>query len=158
MLAQSEQTTSIPIPLCLTRMKEWFQRPEQVRWFGHLPISTLMEAIKLIMESNIMKLGDIFSKMIKGIAMGTAPAPPIANIFMGAYEEDNVVGKFDERTPFLHRLIDDGLGVWERHPDPSIDQMWWVKFKEVMNASGLNWVFSERGRTTIQLENADDPA
>ena len=116
---------SIPPDKCLRRLNEWFRRPEQAHWFEHVPISCVMEALTLVLRNNIMRLGDILAKMIKGILMGIAPAPPIANTFMGTYEEDNVVGKFDDCAPFIRRFIDDGFALWERHLDPAIDQSNW---------------------------------
>ena len=118
-----------------------------------------MEALTLVLRNNIMRLGDALTKMIKGISMGIAPAPPIANMFMGTYEEDNVVDKFNDCAPFIRRFIDDGCAAWERHPDPTIDEANWIRFKDTINASGLRWIFSERKKSvvfmdlTISIEN-----
>ena len=84
--------------------------------------------------------------------MGIAPAPPIANTFMGTYEEDNVVGKFDDCAPFIRRFIDDGFALWERHLDPAINQSNWQRFKDTINASGLQWIFSEQKRSVVFMD------
>ena len=63
------------------------------------------------MKGNRMKSGDLFTKQIKGVAMGMSPAPPIANLFVGIFEEENVLGKFNNYIDSLKRFIDDGIGI-----------------------------------------------
>jgi hypothetical protein len=57
----------------------------------------------------------------KGIAMGMAPAPSIANLFVGMYEETHIVSFPKITLPFLRRFIDDGFGIWLRDDDPMKD-------------------------------------
>ena len=151
-----EMYPSIPSDECLQRLDQWFCRPEQAHWFAHVPIDCVMEALTLVLRNNTMRLGDVLAKMIRGISMGIAPAPPIADIFMGTFEEDNVVAKFDECAPFIRRFIDNGLAKWERHPDPNINQANWIQFKTTMNASGLKRIFTEPSQSVVSIHGHDN--
>ena len=154
-----EMYPNIPTDECCERLERWFKLPNQLKWFKKLKVGTLMAAIKLVMKGNRMKFGDLFYKQILGVAMGMSPAPPIANLFVGIFEEENVVGKFAHCIASLRRFIDDGIGVWLHDPDPEIDIANWIKFKTTMNSCGLKWTFSPRSQSavfmdmTISIEN-----
>ena len=111
-----------------------------------------MDAIKLVMKGNRMKFGNLFTKQIKGVAMGMSPVPPIANLFVGIFEEENVVDKFDNCINSLKQFIDDGIGMWDHDPDPLIDDANWIKFKTTMNSCGLKWTFSPRSQSVIFMD------
>ena len=87
---------SIPTGECIQRLEKWFTHRDQARWFTNVRFQDLMEAIRIVIKNNRMKFGDIFAKQIKGIAMGMSPSPPIANIFIAIYENEKVLGKFDD--------------------------------------------------------------
>ena len=147
-----EMYPSIPINLCLARLRDFFSRPCCAKWFTTISVDAVMDAIELVLRHNIMRLGDVITKMIRGIAMGTSLAATVSNIFMGSYEADNVVAQFKDCAPFLRRFIDDGLGKWERHPDHARDQANWSRLKGVINASGLRWIFSERSKSVVFMD------
>ena len=94
------------------------------------------------MNGNRMKFGDLITKQIKGVAMGMSPAPPIANLFVGIFEEENVVGKFNNCIDSLKRFINNGIGMWNHDTNPLINEANWIKFKTTMNSCGLKWTFS----------------
>ena len=71
---------SIPTDEYCERLERWFKLPNQSKWFKRLRVQTLMDAIKLVMKGNRMKFGDLFTKQIKGVAMGISPAPQIATL------------------------------------------------------------------------------
>jgi len=48
-----------------------------------------------------------------GVAMGTACAPPVANIYMAADFETSARQQADVWPRFYFRLIDDGFFIWE---------------------------------------------
>ncbi len=54
--------------------------------FGYSPVA-LLDAIKLVMENNCMRFGDVIVKQVSRIAMGMFPAPTIANLFVAIYEK-----------------------------------------------------------------------
>ena len=143
---------NIPTDVGCERLERWFKLPNQLKLFKKLRVQTLMDAIKLVMKENRMKFGDLFAKQIKGVTMGMSPAPPIANLFVGIFEEENVVGKFNHCIDYLKRFIDDGIGLWNHDPDPLIDKANWIKFKTIMNSCGLEWTFSPRSQSAIFMD------
>jgi hypothetical protein len=56
-----------------------------------------------------MKSGELIAKQIKGIAMGMSPAPPITNLFVSIFEEENMVDKIDGYIESLKRCINSGI-------------------------------------------------
>ena len=77
-----EMYPSIPTNLCLSRLRDFFSRPSCSKWFTTISVDAVMDAIELVLRHNIMRLGDVISKMIRGIAMGTSLAATVSNIFM----------------------------------------------------------------------------
>jgi hypothetical protein len=74
-----------------------------------------------VIKANRMKVGDIFAKQIKGIAMGVSPSPPIANTFAAIFKNRKIIFTFKEVIDLLQRIIDDGFGVRKDHPNMAID-------------------------------------
>ena len=91
-----------------------------------------------------MKFGNMYVRQHKGIAMGMAPAPSIANLFVAIYEEAHITTFPSTSLHFLRRFIDDGFGVWLRDPDPQQDETNWKTFQSIVNNMGLQWEFSNR--------------
>eukprot|EP00984_Skeletonema_dohrnii_P027261 scaffold16757_cov168-Skeletonema_dohrnii-CCMP3373.AAC.3 len=58
---------------CLKVMTEYLQRDSTRKRFTYNP-DALIEAIEIILRSNVMKFGDIFVQQISGVAMGICPA------------------------------------------------------------------------------------
>jgi hypothetical protein len=48
-----------------------------------------------------MRFGNLLVHQHKGIAMGMAPAPSIANLFVAIYEEAHMTSFPKEKLPFL---------------------------------------------------------
>ena len=111
-----------------------------------------MEAIKLVMKNNKMKSRDIFPKQMKGMAMGMSPSPPIANLRIAIYKNENVLGTFDDCISFLRCFIDDGFEVWTHNLNPAVDATNWARFKKVMSESGLQWIFLKHCRKSIFMD------
>lgn len=79
------------------------------------PTHFLLEILDLVLEKNYFKFIDKFFIQIKGIAMGSAMAPSVANLFMSTFEKEHIL---DASNPFLSeilifkRYIDDLLFVY----------------------------------------------
>jgi hypothetical protein len=58
--------------------------------YPHLRPAALVEALHIVMHNNRMKFSNLFFHQHKGIAMGMAPAPSIANLFVAIYEETHL--------------------------------------------------------------------
>ena len=81
----------------------------------------LIEAISIVMYNSRMRFGDIIVRMIRGMAMGMAPSPPIANLFMAIPESADIIPTFKQHLPLYVRFIDDGLAAWRCNPDLATD-------------------------------------
>ena len=99
-----------------------------------------------------MKFGDIFTKQIKGMVMGMSSTPLIVNIFIVIYENEKILGKFDDCVSFLYQFIDNGFGTWTHHPDPAVNAANWARFEKVLGESRLQWTFSKCCTSTIFMD------
>ena len=85
--------------------------------------------------------------------MGMSPAPPISNIFVAIHEEEEIWDFVKQGiVNFLRRFIDDGIGIWIHHPDPTVDEQRWNDFKKTVNNGCLDWEFSPRSNSVIFLD------
>ena len=74
--------------------------------------------------------------------MGISPAPPWAILFF-AIHEIHFVDKWKDSLLFWKRFIDDGLGLWKVHADPTINNALWLEFQnDINNFHGLEWEFT----------------
>lgn len=104
--------------------------------------NALIEALTIVMENNIIRFGDTYWRQIAGTAMGISPAPPWAILFF-AIHENVFVDRWKERLPFWKRFIDDGIGLWNVHPDPTTNLALWNEFqRDVNDYHGLTWEFT----------------
>ncbi|KAL7527818.1 hypothetical protein ACHAWF_002316, partial [Thalassiosira exigua] len=120
--------TNIDTEDCIARLEQYLLDPATQLQFPHYPAKALVEAIKIIMRNNRMKFGDIIVKQLIGIAMGMAPAPTIANLFVALHENKELLCFLDGPLLLLRRFIDDGLGIWIHHHDSAIDKANWTQF------------------------------
>ena len=104
--------------------------------------TAIIEALKIVMENNIICFGDTYWRQISGTAMGISPAPPWAILFFAIHENVFTI-KWQDQLPFWKRFIDDGLGLWKLHADPIINNNLWNEFKQDVNTyHGLQWKFT----------------
>jgi len=136
--------TNIDTEECLERLEHFLKAPTTIEKYPHLYPDALIEALHIVMHNNRMKFGNIFVHQHKGIAMGMAPAPSIANLFVAIYEQAHINTFPTSSLHFLRRFIDDGLGIWLRDPNPKIDEANWTLFQLLINSMGLQWEFSTR--------------
>ena len=136
--------TNINTEECLQRLEAFISNPTTMTRYPHLSPRALTEALHIVMHNNRMKFGNLFVRQHKGIAMGMAPAPSIANLFVAIYEEAHITTFPSSSLHFLRRFIDDGLGIWLRDPDQQQDNIYWEMFQTIVNGMGLQWEFSSR--------------
>ena len=138
--------SNIDSKACLEVLTEYLRRDETIRKFDYNP-DTLIEAISIVLRSNVMKFGDIFVRQISGVAMGINPAPPIATIFF-ALHEDVVFKKWSRRIFFNRRFIDDGIAFWLHQAEIEADEQCWTEFQaDINNYHGLEWTFTRRAQS-----------
>jgi hypothetical protein len=135
----------------IIRLSNYITDPDISRKFGYSP-EALLDAIKLVMENNRMRFGDVIVKQMSRIAMGMSPAPTIANLFVAIYEKTHVLQYVPHVVLYLHRFINDGIGIWLHDPDPTIDKNNWLNFQTCLNNSGLRWVFGKRSNEVVYMD------
>ena len=98
--------------------------------FPHYNYEALTTAITLTMRNNKMRFGDTFTQQLVGIAMGTSPAPPIANLYVAIHETKQVLGYLNIFLQFYKIFINGGIGIWVHDKNETWDQNKWNKFKK----------------------------
>ncbi len=121
--------TSIDTEDCIKQLSEYLINPATLQQFKHFPLEALIEAIKIVMQNNRMRFGDIIVRQLVGIVMGMSPAPTLANLYVALHEEKEILPFLKTNLLYLHRFIDDGLAIWIHDADPSTDQRNWIAFK-----------------------------
>eukprot|EP00804_Cyclotella_cryptica_P022810 CCRYP_005021-RD/>CCRYP_005021-RD protein AED:0.32 eAED:0.32 QI:0/-1/0/1/-1/0/1/0/340 len=116
-----------------------YLRDEAGRTFTHYDPESLIEAIHIVFENNIIAFGDTYWQQISGTGMGISPAPPWATIFYGLYE-NSLLDRWRHRIGFYRRFIDDVFGIWITHPCQDTNEKLWNDFQEDMQKwHGLEW-------------------
>ena len=136
--------TNIDTKQCIERLTAFLNNPATIATYPHLKPKALTEALQLVMKNNRMRFGNLYVHQHKGIAMGMAPAPSIANLFVAIYESTHINPFPTSSLRFLRRFIDDGFGIWLRDSDHQRDTQKWELFQTIVNNMGLQWEFSER--------------
>ncbi len=136
---------------CIEWLSNYLTGPNISSKFGYSS-EALIEAIKLVMENNCMRFGDVIVKQVSGIAMEMSPAPTIANLFMAIYEKTHVLQYVPHVVLYLCSFINDGIGIWLHDPDPTIDKNNWLNFQTCLNNSGQKWVFGERSDEVVFMD------
>ncbi|KAL7493317.1 hypothetical protein ACHAWT_002399 [Skeletonema menzelii] len=151
--------SNIDSEACLAVMTEYLKKEDTRKRFPHYHPDALIEAISIVLRSNVMKFGDIFVRQITGVAMGINPAPPLATIFF-ALHEDFIFNKWKQCILLNRRFIDDGLAFWIHQQPFERDEECWKRFQEdINNYHGLEWTFTPRAQSvdfmdmTIHIQN-----
>ena len=99
--------TSIPIHAAIEAVRHTagplLDEPELLR--------PLLECVKFVLENNFFNFDGTTYHQIKGLAMGTPLAPPVANIFMASLEERMFNMSPELKPCFYGRYLDDILVV-----------------------------------------------
>jgi len=135
--------TNIGTDQCITRLSSYLLDPATSKEFPHYPPKALVAALKIVMNNNRMKFGDIFVQQLRGIAMGMSPAPTIANLFVSLHERKEILPKFNSNLHLYRRFIDDGFAVWKHNEDRATDLRNYKAFKKAINSGGLRWTFTD---------------
>lgn len=144
--------TNIDTQQCIERLTSFLSDPTTLEKFPHLKPKALIEAIDIVMNNNRMRFNNLYVHQHKGIAMGMAPAPSIANLFVAIYENSNIITFPTTHLMFLRRFIDDGFGIWLRDTDNTKDTQQWELFQTIVNEMGLSWEFSHRSQTVTFMD------
>ena len=141
--------TNLPIDHAIQCIKEYLQSfpdPDD-----KIPIVAIVSGLKLLMHNNMFKFGDCTFLQTDGTAMGTPPAPPVAQISYGTHEL-NFVPEFVPNLKFYSRYIDDVIGIYTI-TNSDEDHHTWALLQARMNAfPGLTWDISARKQSVDFLD------
>jgi hypothetical protein len=135
-MTQLQMYPNINTVQCIEQLSNYLTDPNISSKFGYSP-EALLDAIKLVIENNRMRFGDVIVKQVSRIAMGMSPAPTIANLFVAMYKKNHVLQYVPHVVLYLCCFINDGIGIWHHDPDPTIDKNNWINFQTCLNKSGL---------------------
>ena len=77
----------------------------------------LRDFLKIVIKDNHFRFENDYYDQVKGVAMGTRCAPPFANLFLAALEE-NALAEWSGPAPALwKRFLDDVLMIWTSTKD-----------------------------------------
>jgi hypothetical protein len=144
--------TNIDTQQCIDRLTSFLTDEATLERFPHIKANALIEAIDIIMNNNRMRFDDLIMHQHKGIALGMAPAPSIANFFVAIYETSNIVTFPKASLLVLKRFIVDGFGIWLQDPDQDTDAQQWETFQTIVNEMGLTWEFSPLSHTVTFMD------
>jgi hypothetical protein len=113
---------------------------------------TTEEALNIVMRNNRMRFGDLIFRQTRGVELGMAPAPTIANLFVAIYENDHIIPLIGKYLMYYKRFIDDELAIWLHDNNPAVDTSNWNEFKAICNAMGLRWTFKSPQKKLIFMD------
>lgn len=144
--------TNINTEQCLQRLTNFITDTTTLERFPHLKPRALIEALDIVLHNNRMRFDGLLIHQHKGIAMGMAPAPSIANLFVAIYEAIHIISFPTSSLPFIRRFIDDGFGIWLRNNNTTQDTILWESFQQLVNSMGLTWEFSPRSNSVVFMD------
>lgn len=145
--------TNIDTDHCIARLSDFLHSPTTLKKFPHISSPTaLVDAITIVMKNNRMKFGDIIVQQHKGIAMGMAPAPTIANLYVAIFEQEHILTHPPRHLHYLRRFIDDGFGIWLLDDNDDVNTKEWNAFQSLINTMGLTWEFTPLADTTVFMD------
>ena len=141
--------TNIHTGAALAAISKYLRDNEQ-RFDYHA--ETLIRALEIVMNNNIIRFGDTYVRQISGTAMGKPPAPPWAIIFEGIHEIQ-FLPQWQSNLLLYVRFIDDVFGLWIPSEDEATDTASWLALQaEVNNNHGLEWIFTKRQESVDFLD------
>lgn len=106
-------------------------------------MNCLCDALEIIMQNNHFKFNNTHFQQINGTAMGTAPAPPYANLVLGLFELIVVLPNLHPQVKLYCRYIDDAFGIIVNEHNQTVEEMSKIynNLLETMNQqhSKLKW-------------------
>ena len=142
--------TNIDTDSAITAIEDYLTANQHL--FPTLPVTPVMEALKLIMYHNAFQFGDTFWLQKTGTAMGAPPAPTYANISFAIYELV-LLPKYKDFLLLYKRYIDDIFAIWLTHENYTSDTSFWKAFDyDLNNWGGLTWKINNRSDSVTFLD------
>ncbi|KAL7469413.1 hypothetical protein ACHAXS_009674 [Conticribra weissflogii] len=106
----------------------------------YFPTAALLDALRIVMESNVFEFESEHFKQLIGTAMGTPVACIYATLYYSSHEGQKLLVKYQSEILFLRRFIDDMFGVWAGTAER------FEEFKKDLPFGLLTWEASPLGR------------
>ena len=106
-----------------------------------IPTKTIIKALEIILCNILFQFGNTYWKQSTGVVMGTPLLCCIAMLYYGIHKI-RFVPTLSHSLLFYQRYINKGFGIWQHHPDPLLDQMWWRAFCYHTRFGNLQWVIN----------------
>jgi len=110
-----------------------------------------LKILSMVMENNIFTFAETFWLQLTGTAMGTPVACSYATVSFGQYENSIILPKFNSRSFYCKRYINDIFAIWLPNQDNNAQA--WNDFKNTLNNWGsLKWTVEEPTIKTVFLD------
>ncbi|KAJ1208254.1 hypothetical protein NDU88_003640 [Pleurodeles waltl] len=89
----------------------------------------VLDCLKIVLESNFFEFDGKTYQQKKGVSMGAACAPSVANIYVGLFEQTHIYNKiapFYENIRLWSRYIDDVFFIWSGHEEQLEEFCEWI--------------------------------
>ncbi len=127
--------TSIPVDAALQSIKWFLTRTRDPQ------MEIILEGLSIVMSENYFSFGDTYWKQLKGLAMGTPVAPVLAALYLGYYEEEFILSRFESSLYLYKRYLDDVLIIWKPQ---ATDMYRFNRFRATLRqVPGLTWTFEQ---------------
>lgn len=127
--------TSIPIEAALKAV-HWFLNRMQ-----HPLTHIILTGLQIVLEYNYFTFGTSNWKQLRGLAMGTPVAPTIATLYLGYFEETQIIPSCRQSLRLYKRYLDDIILIWRPHPTNPYE---FQRFRAILRKTpGLTWTFKE---------------
>ena len=117
---------------------EKFIRKHHYKIKQHFPIDLVILLLKIVMENNIFRFGDLWFKQLNGTAMGTIAAVKYATLYCALHKEEFIIPKYKDQLLYFKRFIDDIIVIWD-----DTGQFTWKDFVQDLKFGILEWEAKE---------------
>jgi hypothetical protein len=118
---------------------------QAILWFltqDHKPpkeVELIMTGLDIVLTRNHFTFGDSMWQQRNGIAMGTPVAPILATLYLGYYEEEIILPRFQPNLYLYKRYLDDIIIIWSDIPEKPY--AWNELLAYLRRVPGLSWTY-----------------
>ena len=111
------------------------------------PAKLIIKLLKIVMENNVFRFGDLWFLQKNGTAMGTIAAVKYATIYFAQHEHDTIIPKYKNQMLYFRRYIDDIFIIWDTQGPFS-----WKDLENDLTYEKLKWETNEPSNTVDFLD------
>ncbi|KAJ1161203.1 hypothetical protein NDU88_001690 [Pleurodeles waltl] len=93
------------------------------------PFAYVLQCLDIVLRENFFEFDNQIFQQKKGVSMGAACAPSVANIYVGYFEEKcvyNEIAPFFENIHSWSRFIDDIFSIWTGEEESLLEFSQWI--------------------------------